>query len=391
MNEFSKRFEGVTGSAIRRIFAYLSDPEMISLAGGNPDPRTFPAHELAGMAQKLLEDHGDWVLQYGATRGVNRFIETLREINVDLMRPNDDIIALTGSSQGIDLFARSLLNDGDTVLVESPTFLGAIQTFRLSGANIEAVPMGDDGVEIDALEEKVHQYQPKFFYTIPTFQNPTGITTSERKRREIYRICSSNGVAVLEDDPYGALRFEGKHLAPIKSYDDGHHVTRLASFSKTISPGLRVGFAIGPKDVISHFELLKQGADVHTPNLSQELVLEYLRSGLYDRHIEENSALYREHCQAMLETLDACAPKGMTYTRPEGGFFIWCTLPDRLSAKEIFDRCVERRVVFVPGTSFYAHGGHDNTLRLNFSMPSTEQIRTGTRTLCEVISQAADT
>lgn len=389
MAEFSNRFEGITGSAIRQIFAYLSIPDMISLAGGNPSPETFPASQLAALAEKLLREQGEWVLQYGATRGVGDFIQYLRDMSTDTMRPDDDLITLTGSSQGIDLFARTMLNDGDIVLTEAPTFLGATQTFRLAGGKLVSVPLEDDGVNIDVLEEKIRQYRPKFFYTMPTFQNPTGVTACLEKRKAVYRICAENDVFVLEDDPYGMLRFEGEHLPSIKSFDDGHHVTRLSSFSKTISPGLRVGYAVGPKDVIQKMELLKQGADVHTPNLSQELVMEYLKSGEFDAHVREVTDLYRNHRDAMLEVLDEMAPAGTTYTRPEGGFFLWVHLPGDLSSQKLFDLCLEKKVVFVPGTPFYVDGGHENTLRLNFSMPTAEQIHTGTRRLCEAISEGA--
>lgn len=385
----SNRFEGITGSAIRRIFAYLSDPEMISLAGGNPAPETFPSRQLADLASALLVENGDWVLQYGGTRGVNALLQYLSEMNADLMTDDDDVITLTGSSQGIDLYARSMLDDGDTVLVEAPSFLGAIQTFRLSNAAVQAVPMEDDGVDLDALKKAIRKYRPKFFYTIPTFQNPSGITTSDEKRRRIYEICAENDVAILEDDPYGELRFDGEQIDPIKAHDDGRVVTRLRSFSKTISPGLRVGYATGPREVIRRFELLKQGADVHTPNLNQQLVLAYLKSGAYDERVAENIALYRDHRDAMLETLDEYAPDGMTYTRPEGGFFLWVQLPNGLNAQELFEESAKQKVVFVPGTSFYPDGGHENTMRLNFSMPTSEQIREGTKRLCGVIAKKA--
>lgn len=364
---------------------------MISLAGGNPSPRTFPGKELSEIAAALLEKQGSRILQYGATRGVPEFLEYMKERNKDIMTPDDDIITLTGSSQGIDLFARTYLNDGDTVLVEAPTFLGALQTFLLSKARIETVRLEDDGVDLNALEEKVRDLHPKFFYTIPTFQNPTGITTVLSKRKAIYDICSKYGAAVLEDDPYGRLRYDGERIQPIKSFDDGHTVTHLASFSKTISPGIRVGYAVGPKDVIAHLELIKQGADVHTPNLNQEIVLEYLKTGAFEQHVEDCCSLYRRQRDAMLNTLKECAPEGMTYTVPDGGLFLWATLPEGTTAQGIFDACVESKVVFVPGTPFYADGAHERTLRLNFSMPDEEEVRVGTERLCRVVEEAART
>lgn len=387
MAEISTRFQGITGSAIRKILGLSSQPGMISFAGGNPSPRTFPSGEIAEIARSLVLEQGARVLQYGETRGVRSFLDVLRELNAQLMKPDDDVITLSGSSQGIDLFARTYLDDGDCVLVEGPTFLGAIQTIRLAGGRVVSVPLEDDGVNLEALRAQIRENHPKFFYTIPTFQNPTGITTCAEKRKAVYEICAEAEVAVLEDDPYGQLRFDGEHLAPIKSYDNGTVVTRLCSFSKTISPGIRVGYAVGPREVIRCFELLKQGADVHTPNLNQDIVSEYLRLGYYPDHIREIRDVYRKQRDAMLDALGRHAPDGVTYTRPEGGLFLWATLPESMNAEDLFNACVEKNIVFVPGTSFYAEGGHENTMRLNYSMPDIEQIREGIARLCDVIRE----
>ena len=389
MSTFSNRFEGITGSAIRQIFAYLSDPDIISLAGGNPSPATFPAHEIAQIAAELLERKGDRVLQYGATRGVNEFIEYLQQENAAIMAAGDDIITTTGSSQGIDLAVRTYCDPGDIVLVEAPTFLGAMQTFRLAGAHVEPVTLEDDGVDIEDLERKIQEHHPKIFYTIPNFQNPSGITMSTEKRRAVRDMCRRYSVCVLEDDPYGRLRYDGEPLPSIQSFDDGTTVVQLNSYSKTISPGLRVGYAIGPKAAISRMELLKQGADVHTPNLNQEIVLEYLKRGLLEPHLEETCRLYRTQRDAMSETLEAYAPPGTSWLVPDGGLFIWVKLPAGMNADRIFSAAVENKVVFVPGPPFYPYGGHEDTLRLNFSMPDEEQVREGTRRLCEVVAQSA--
>ncbi len=387
MTEFAQRFEGVTGSEIRKIFALLKNPEIISFAGGNPSPEAFPCEMLAGISNELILKKGRHVLQYGATPGSGVFIDYLKELNSDILKDTDDIIITTGSSQGIDLFARSLLNEGDPIVVESPTFLGALQTFYLSRANISTVPMEAGGVNIEKFEAVLKEKRPRFFYTIPTFQNPTGITTSEEKRGEIYRLCETYGCAVLEDDPYEELRYGGQPLQSIKSRDTKGIVTKLYSFSKTVSPGLRVGYALAPKDVVAKMNLLKQGADVHTPNLSQAMVLEFLRSGGYQNHIEYLRALYREQRDAMLASLEELAPKEIEYTRPDGGFFIWVTLPGGVDGREIFERCVAQNVAFVPGSPFFAHGGHENTLRLNFSMPNVEMIKTGVARFCGVLKE----
>lgn len=388
MLQVADRFEGISGSEIRKIFSYLADPQIISLAGGNPSPMAFPDKVLADIAREIILEEGDRVLQYGATVGVPTLLTLLRRENKGIMRPGDDLITLTGSSQGIDCFARTILNEGDPILVEAPTFLGAIQTFRLARAKIHVVDLEHDGPNLKQLEERIETVRPKFFYTIPTFQNPSGITASLEKRQGVYEICRKHEVLILEDDPYGRLRFEGDPLPSLKSMDEEGIVCRLASFSKTISPGLRVGYAIAPEPIIHCFNLLKQGADVHTSNLSQYLVYEYVTRGFYEQHIREICALYKDHRDVMLGALDAYAPEGMTYTRPEGGLFIWVHLPQGMDARSLFETCIEKKVAFVPGEPFFAHGGHKETLRLNFSMPSCEQIEEAVGRLCSVVKTA---
>lgn len=388
MQKIADRFAGITGSEIRKIFSLLGDPEIISLAGGNPSPDSFPAEQIAEIAEGLLRERGKQLLQYGATPGLSSFLELLRQENADIMRPGDDVITLTGSSQGIDFFSRTILNEGDPIVVEAPTFLGALQTFRFARARIRSIRLEDDGPDIDDLERVLREHQPKFFYTIPTFQNPTGITASAEKRRAVYDLCLRYETLILEDDPYGQLRYEGEHIPSLKSMDEAGIVCRLASFSKTISPGLRVGYAVAPKEVIQCFNLLKQGADVHTANLTQAIVGAYIERGLYEPHVAQVCALYKTHRDAMLRALTANVPPGVRYTRPNGGLFLWMDLPDGLDANKLFVTSVENKVAFVPGTSFYADGGHLNTLRLNFSMPDLDQIETGVGRLCRVINDA---
>ncbi len=387
MRQFANRFDGVTGSEIRKIFALLADPEIISFAGGNPSPEAFPGDVLADISSNLLTKDSAWVLQYGDTRGVPALLAYLKNRNAAIMQETDDLIMLSGSSQGIEMFARTMLNEGDAMLVESPTFLGALQTFLLARANVKTVDLKEDGVNIGELEEKIVKYAPKFFYVIPTFQNPSGITTSGSKRKEIYEVCKRHNVMILEDDPYAELRYTGEPLLSIKSYDDCGLVCKLSSFSKTISPGLRVGYAIAHKDVIGKFNLLKQGQDVHTSNLTQAMVYEFMNRGYYPGHIKTLCAKYKEHRDTMLAALDAYAPEGMAYTRPAGGLFLWATLPENVNARRLFEKCVENKIAFVPGSPFFADGGHDNTLRLNFSMPNLCDIKTGIQKMCGIIRE----
>jgi 2-aminoadipate transaminase len=297
------------------------------------------------------------------------------------------MIITTGSTQGIDMFARSLLNEGDPILVESPTFLGALQTFRLARADIHTVDLESDGVGIEPLENAIKKHRPKFFYIIPTFQNPSGITTSAEKRREIYNVCKRHGVMILEDDPYAALRYSGRPLESIKARDDCGLVCRLMSFSKTISPGLRVGYAIAHKEIIAKFNLIKQGEDVCTSCLSQALVKGYLESGRYDSHISSLIERYSAQKDAMLLSMDRYFPAEVKYTRPDGGLFVWVTLPRGMDAARLFEKSLEKKVAFVTGSPFFADGGHENTLRLNFSMPTIPDIETAIERLGQIIRE----
>ncbi len=387
MQEFANRFEGITGSEIRKIFALLADSEIISFAGGNPSPAAFPSEELAEISAELLRTQGGSVLQYGGTPGVGALIGYLKEMNAHIMKETDDVIILTGSSQGIEAFARCFINEGDNMLVESPSFLGALQTFRLNGAKLHSVTLNEDGVDIAELEEKLKTLRPKFFYVIPTFQNPSGITTSAEKRRQIYSLCEKYGAMILEDDPYAELRYEGEPIDSIKALDEAGIVCKLSSFSKTISPGLRVGYAIAHKDVIAKINLLKQGLDVHTSNLSQAMVLEFLRRGLYKKHVERLRSLYRTHRDTMLDVLEKNAPEQLKYTRPMGGLFLWAYLPEGMDSDELFKKAVEQKVAFVPGRTFFAENPPKNAFRLNFSMPTLPDIELGITKLCSIIKE----
>lgn len=377
MYQFADRFEGVEGSEIRKIFALLSDPEMISFAGGNPSPKLFPKKQLSEIAGELISSDGDRVLQYGGTKGIAPLIELLFEMNENIMRREDEIIILSGSSQGIELTARTLLNEGDNIIVEAPTFLGALQTFKLNRAHMHEVLLKDDGIDVEIFKEEINKKKPKFFYTIPNFQNPSGITTSEAKRKWIYELCAEKHIIILEDDPYGDLRYDGEPLDSYKKFDKHGIVIALRSFSKTISPGIRVGYAVADKKIIEKFNILKQGHDVHTSNLSQGMVYEYIKGGFLKKHIKEVCKIYAAQRDAMLYAIREYFPNDVQCTYPAGGLFLWVTLPDYMNSRELFERCVQNKVAFVVGSPFYAHGGHDNTLRLNFSMPDIEQINKG--------------
>lgn len=300
----------------------------------------------------------------------------------------EEVIILSGSSQGIELMSKAFLNPGDTVVTECPSFLGALQTFKTYEANLKGVPMEEDGVDIAALKEAL-TCKPKFFYTIPTYQNPTGITTSLEKRKRIYELCRNAGVLILEDDPYRELSYDGVMLPAIKAFDDQNIVVNLMTFSKTISPGLRVGAAVAPGEIIGKFNILKQGMDVHTSNLSQVIAMEYVKQGFIKPHIGEIRKLYKDKLNAMLSAIDRHFPKSIKVTRPTGGLFVWATLPENVDASEVFKEAVRHKVAFIPGESFFPEGGGKNTMRLNFSMVSIDKIEKGIAVLGDVLKQYA--
>lgn len=389
---FAERFHGVEGSAIRAIFSLLGDPEIISFAGGNPSPKTFPADKLAGYAARLIREQGDSVLQYGGTLGTADLLGQVQKLfEAEGLSPKkEELIILSGSSQGIDLLTKTLINPGDRIIVESPTFLGAIQTFKMYQAELIEAEMDEHGLVIADLEEKIAKYQPKFIYTIPTFQNPTGRTLPAERRRQIARLAEKYGVIILEDDPYAALRYAGEAQPSIKSFDRANRVVKLMSFSKTISPGLRVGAAYAPAEIIAKFNLGKQGQDVHTSNLTQGLVCEYIKEGAYFDGIAANCAYYAGKLDAMYAAAQRYFPQGTKLVRPEGGMFLWAELPEGISATALFEEAVRRKVAYVPGTHFYAQGGHDNTLRLNFTMADEAQIEKGMQLLGELFTDGGN-
>ena len=389
---FAERFHGVEGSAIRAIFSLLGDPEIISFAGGNPSPKTFPADKLAGYAARLIREQGDSVLQYGGTLGAADLLGQVQKLfEAEGLSPKkEELIILSGSSQGIDLLTKTLINPGDRIIVESPTFLGAIQTFKMYQADLIEAEMDEHGLVIADLEEKIAKYQPKFIYTIPTFQNPTGRTLPAERRKQIARLAEKYGVIILEDDPYAALRYAGEAQPSIKSFDRANRVVKLMSFSKTISPGLRVGAAYAPAEIIAKFNLGKQGQDVHTSNLTQGLVCEYIKEGAYFDGIAANCAYYAGKLDAMYAAAQKYFPKGTRLVKPEGGMFLWAELPEGLNATALFEEAVRRKVAYVPGTHFYAHGGHDNTLRLNFTMADEAEIEKGMQLLGELFTDGGN-
>ena len=382
---FAHRFDQVTGSAIREIFKVIAQPGMISFAGGNPSPDALPDRLVAEIAADVLRSDGKNLLQYGATEGYPPFVESLRLYIENMLGVSvPAVLPVTGSTQAMDLLCKALLDPGDTVLVENPSFLGNLQCLKLYQANLVPVESDEDGLLPDDLEEKIRQYHPKLLYTIPTFQNPTGKTLPEDRRKKVAELANHYGMVVAEDDPYRDLRYDGQELKSIKYYDEGGFVMFLGSFSKIISPGLRVGYIAGDAAVIRKCTIGKQSSDVHTANLNQAVVDQFLRRNLLPDHIRTVCEAYGAKMRQMLDCLSRF-PDGVRYTKPQGGLFIWAELPEGADTVRLLPKAVERKVAYVPGTYFCTGGGHLNTLRLNFSNSTPGQIETGMSVLSEII------
>ena len=383
---FASRFDGVTGSAIREIFKMIARPGMISFAGGNPALSALPDQVVAEIAADVLSRDGKAILQYGATEGYAPFLESLKQYAKEQLGCDiPAVLPVTGSTQAMDLLCKALINPGDVILVENPSFLGNLQCMKLYQATLVPVESDDEGIIVDRLEEAILRYKPKMLYTIPTFQNPTGKTLAADRRAPIAALAAKYGMVVAEDDPYRDLRYAGTPCPSIKSFDKEGWVVFLGSFSKIISPVLRVGFIAGDPRILRKCTIGKQSSDVHTANLNQAIVDQFLRRNLLPDHIASICQSYKAQLDAMLEDL-ATFPGGTRYTRPEGGLFIWVELPSGIDAQALLEKAVARHVAYVPGTHFFADGGHENTLRLNFSNSTIEQIRTGMAVLRELIA-----
>lgn len=385
---FAHRFDGITGSAIREIFKLIAQPNMISFAGGNPSPSALPDGEASRIASEVLREKGKQILQYGATEGYPPFLESLKpyaEKAIGCSLPA--VLPVTGSTQAMDLLCKAMIDPGDVILVENPSFLGNLQCMKLYQAKLVPVESDEGGLIPEKLEAAMAEYHPKMLYVIPNFQNPTGGTLAAERRPLIADLAAKYHVVVAEDDPYRDLRYRGEFLPSIKSFDKEGWVIFMGSFSKIISPGLRVGFMAGDAEILRKCTMGKQSADVHTSNLTQAIVDRFLREGFLPSHIEHIRKDYAAQMDAMMEELKNF-PEGVKYTKPEGGLFIWVELPEGLNALELLPNAIEKHVAYVPGTHFYANGGHENTLRLNFSNSTIEQIHTGMKALREVFTEA---
>ena len=388
----SDRMQNMNPSAVREIFKTLGDPTVISFAGGNPSAATFPAAELAEISARLFAENPAAFLQYGITEGY----EPLRQITAARMRDkygigrdSDELIIVSGGQQAIDLALKCLTNEGDTVICENPSFVGALNDIRSYKTNLVGIPVDDDGMDLDALEHALEtEKNVRLIYTIPTFHNPTGTTLSLERRQRMYELAVKHDVVILEDSPYFEIRYSGEDIPTIKSMDTTGHVIFCGSFSKVVAPGLRVGFLMADKSMMQKIVVAKQCQDVHTPVYQQMLIAEYFENYDMDAHIADCVRIYSTQLNRMLAGLDKHVGGRISFTRPQGGLFVWCTLPEGYSGHEFCLMASERKVACVPGSAFDPAEWRDNPgVRLNFSMPSLEQIDTGTEILGECLSR----
>ena len=391
--QVSDRMKNVRGSAIREIFKFAADPSVISLAGGNPAPELFPNEQLAEIAAKLLREQPVLSLQYGVTEGYTPLREAVkarlkRVEHID--HPNDEVLIVSGGQQGIDLSTKVLVNEGDTVIVEEPSFIGALNAFRSYGAHLAGVKRDADGMNIDDLKRVVAANRnAKLIYTIPTFQNPMGATMSLEKRKALYQTALENHLMIIEDNPYGDLTFDGTKVPTLKSMDTEGIVIYCGSFSKILAPGLRVGFVCANREVARRLVVAKQASDVHTAMLPQLLACEFLKQYDIEALIAKMRVNYAHKCQTMLSAIDEYFPEGVTCTHPGGGLFIWCDLGHGVDTLALSKKCVERKVVYVPGNTFMVdQDAPCSALRLNYSTMSDERIVEGIRRLGEVFGEA---
>lgn len=395
---YALRAKGITSSQIRELLKFTQKPGMISFGGGLPAPDVFPVQRFQEACHKVLTEQAAAALQYGATEGY----EPLRELiasniaRYGIKAKPENVLITSGSQQALDLIGKLFINVGDRVLVEAPTYLGALQAFNAYGAEYESVPSDENGLRTSLLEEPLRS-GPKFMYVLPNFQNPAGTTLSQGRRHELVLLAERYGVPIVEDDPYGQLRYEGEHLPSLVVLDrenlrrdNGYsigNVIYLSTFSKTLAPGLRLGWIVAPPEVISKLAQLKQGADLHTSTFTQFVAYEVARDGFLDQHVKLIRQIYRERRDVMLQSLEEFFPPAVTWTHPQGGLFLWVTVPAGLDMQAIFKSALEQNVAFVPGDSFYANDSHEGSrhMRLNFSNAAPEQIREGIRRLATAV------
>ena len=391
-HRYAQRTKTAKSSIIRELLKLTQRPEVISFAGGLPAPEVFPVARFQEACQRVLQTQASTALQYGPTEGYR----PLRELIVahmaryGILASVDNVLVTSGSQQALDLIAKLLINRGDRILVESPTYLGALQAFDLMGAEYVTVPVDNDGLQTCEMEQALRS-GPKFMYILPNFQNPGGVTLSRERREQLVQLSDKYGIPIVEDDPYGQLRYEGEHITPLVvldrtnvARDSGYklgNVIYLSTFSKVLAPGLRVAWMVAPPDVIAKLSQLKQSTDLHTSSFAQMVIYEAARDGFIDEHVKLIRRVYKERRDAMLQALQDYFPPEVSWTHPQGGLFLWVTMPGGIDSRKLLDTALRQDVAFVPGEPFFPNGDTQSHMRLNFSNAQPEMIREGIRRL----------
>lgn len=387
--KFAKRMDYLKASEIRELLKITEKKEVISFAGGLPAPELFPVEEIKEVNRIVLEEEGKNALQYTTTEGyvpLRKWIANRMNSRLNTCFSSDDILLTHGSQQALDLSGKVFLDEGDAVLCESPTYLAAISAFRAYGCRFIEVSTDDDGMIPEELEKICEVTERvKIIYVIPDFQNPTGRSWSLERRKRLVEIAMKYNVIVIEDNPYGELRFEGEALPSVKSFDKAGCVLCLGTFSKIFCPGYRIGWIAGEKAIIDKYVLVKQGADLQCNTIAQMEIAKYLERYDIDAHIEKIREVYKKRRNIMLKIMEDEFPEGVTFTRPKGGLFAWVELPSQISARHLLEQCLKYNVAFVPGGSFFPNGGKENTLRINFSNMPEDRIEKGIKCIAEVL------
>ena len=388
---FSKRINNTPSSFIREILKLTQKPEIISFAGGLPNPISFPQEELKISMNRIAEEFGAKIYQYSTTLG----LDSLRQYIVDRYKKIwnkditiDNVIITTGSQQALDLIGKVFVNEGENVLVEKPSYLGLLQSFCMYCANFVAVQLDPDGLNIEDLQRTMEKYNPKVAYLIPNFQNPTGLTYTKEKREQIFDVIKDKDMILIQDDPYGELRFTDDERIPYIGLNKSEKNIYLGSFSKIVTPGMRLGYIIANKEIIKMLETAKQASDLHSNIFGQYLISDYLYHNDLDKHIEKIKKLYKSQAQAMVQAMEEYFPKTVSFTRPKGGMFSWVTLEEGKSSLELFNKAIKKNVAFVPGYPFYIEQNKDvNTLRLKYTNADNETIKEGIKRLAQSLDE----
>jgi 2-aminoadipate transaminase len=393
---YSRRAKGLKASEIRELLKLTQKPDIISFAGGLPNPITFPYEELTEISAEVIKKNGNLAFQYGTTEGLAALRQQLsqwmnKRYNTNFNESN--ILITSGSQQGLMIVSYLLLNSNDTLITSNPTYLGGIGAFKAFRANMETIPLDNDGMVMDILEDELirmdrNKIPVKFIYLIPTFQNPTGVTLSGNRRKRVMDLAETYDTLIVSDNPYSELRYKGKPLTPLISMDEENRVLYLGTFSKILVPGLRIAWMAGSQELIKKCTICKQSMDLCTNPFNQYIAAEFMARDLLDPHIKKIREIYSEKMEIMLKAMDEYFPKEVEWTKPEGGLFTWVTCPEHINTRELFEQAIIEKVAYVIGGAFFPNGGGENTMRVNFSHPTNEKIEEGIRRLGKVIETA---